>query len=208
MIMKAKVYNIKGKVVGEVDLSDEIFGRAWNSDLVHQVLMAQRSNRRKNIAHAKDRSEVRGGGKKPWRQKGTGRARHGSTRSPIWVGGGVTHGPRNEKNYKKKINKKMVRAAINSAVSRRLADGELKVVDAVTISAPKTKELALVIRKFSDKEVPSALIVTSESKENISRSARNIPKVKAVPASTVNLEDLLKYETILFEKEAALKMVQ
>lgn len=201
--MKVKTYNIKGKPVGEAEISDRVFNQPWNRDLVHQVLMAQVANRRNNIAHAKTRGEVRGGGKKPWRQKGTGRARHGSIRSPIWIGGGVTHGPNKEKNFSKKINKKMVRAAIHSVVSKRLADGELKVIDALTLKESKTKDLFPIIKLFSNLKGLNALVVAVDEEKNISRAARNIPKVKSVPPHTVNVEDLLKYKTVLFTKEAA-----
>src|SRR3989338_6971942 len=115
MIMKAQLYNLKGEVIGDIDLKDEIFGVKWNADVVHQALQAQIANTRKPIAHTKGRGEVRGGGKKPLRQKGTGRARHGSIRSPLWKGGGVTHGPTKDKIFAKKINKKMKRLAIVSA---------------------------------------------------------------------------------------------
>ena len=125
--MKTAVYNLKGKKVSEIDLSDAVFSRSWNPDLVHQALLAQMGNRRRPLAHTKDRSEVSGGGKKPWKQKHTGRARHGSIRSPIWKGGGVTHGPTKEKIFEKKINKKMLRVAIHSVLSQRLKIDELRV---------------------------------------------------------------------------------
>src|SRR5262249_39709386 len=141
-IMKADLYNLKNEVVGTVDLPDAIFGAKWNSTLVKQVMDAQLANARRPWAHVRDRSEVSGGGKKPWRQKGTGRARHGSTRSPIWVGGGKAHGPRNDKDYSQKVNKKMKRAALFSVLSRKAKDGELKVFESLAVEAPKTKILA------------------------------------------------------------------
>src|SRR3990167_4153940 len=140
--MIAEVYNKENKKVGEVTLSDSVFGKKWNESLVHQVLVSQLANKREPLAHTKGRGEVRGGGRKPWRQKGTGRARHGSTRSPIWAGGGVTFGPTKHKNYSKKINKKMRRGAIFSALSRKFKDGELKFIDALELEVPKTKLLA------------------------------------------------------------------
>jgi len=123
--MKVKVYNWEGKEIDTTEVPEKLFGLKWNDDLVHQVATALRANLRRTIADTKDRSEVRGGGKKPWRQKGTGRARHGSSRSPIWVGGGITHGPLSEKNYSQKINKKMKAKAFFTVLSRKLSDGEV-----------------------------------------------------------------------------------
>src|SRR3989344_2260366 len=142
--MKTQIYNLKGESVGEIDLSDKIFNQKWNPDLVHQVLRVQLSNARSPWAHAKNRAEVSGGGKKPYKQKHTGRARHGSIRSPIWKGGGVTFGPRNDRDFSKKINKKMSRIALHSILSRKLIDGELRIIDSLEISQPKTKELKWV----------------------------------------------------------------
>src|SRR5580698_578627 len=140
--MKTDIYNLKNEVVGQVELPSEIFGVKWREALVKQVLDAQSANRRQPWAHVRDRSEVRGGGRKPWRQKGTGRARHGSTRSPIWVGGGKAHGPRNDRDYSQKVNKKMKRAALFSVLSKKAKDGELKIFESLTIEAPKTKSIA------------------------------------------------------------------
>lgn len=130
--MEAIVYNKNGKEAGKIALNDKVFGVAWNADLVHQVATAMMSNRRAGTAHTKDRSEVSGTGKKPWRQKGTGRARHGSKRSPIWVGGGVAHGPRSDKNYEKKLTKKMKAKALMTLLSRKLKDGQILFVDSRT----------------------------------------------------------------------------
>ena len=140
--MKADIYNLNNEVVGTMELPVGVFGTKWNATLVQQVLEAQIANARPPWAHVKDRSEVRGGGKKPWRQKGTGRARHGSTRSPIWVGGGKAHGPRNDKDYSQKVNKKMKRVALFSVLSKKAKDGELKVFDTLVLDAPKTKNVA------------------------------------------------------------------
>src|SRR3989338_8555313 len=137
--MDAQVYNQKGEAVGKIKIPESIFGVRWNSDLVHQVVTSMLSSKRKGTAHAKTRGEVRGGGKKPWKQKGTGRARHGSSRSPIWVGGGVTHGPRNEKNYFRKVNKKMKTKALLTVLSRKFRDGEVAFVDEISLKEPKTK---------------------------------------------------------------------
>src|SRR3989344_3794055 len=139
--MKAEIYNLKGSVVGEMNLPDQIFAREWNPDLVHQAVLTQAANRRLPWAHAKNRAEVSGGGKKPWKQKHTGRSRQGSIRSPIWKGGGATHGPVKERNYEQKINKKMLRVAIHSILSKKLAEGQLRVVDSLDLETPKTKAL-------------------------------------------------------------------
>lgn len=146
--MKTKVYNHKGKESTTIDLPENIFGLNWNADLVHQVFESMRSNARANTAHTKDRSEVRGGGRKPWRQKGTGQARHGSRRSPIWSGGGVAFGPRNERNYDKKINKKMRTKALFVALSQKLRDGQILFVDDFDKVSGKTKDMKEALAGF------------------------------------------------------------
>src|SRR6185437_11216229 len=138
--METKIYNIEGKETGKMTLPENIFGLPWNADLMHQVVVSMRSNARHSIAHTKDRGEVRGGGRKPWQQKGTGRARHGSSRSPIWKGGGVTHGPRNDKDYSQKINRQARQKALLVALSRKLTDKEIIFVDSLNIEKPRTKD--------------------------------------------------------------------
>jgi len=205
-MIKTPVYNLNGEKIDEIELDDKLFGLPWNPDLVHQALLTQVASRRKNLAHVKDRGDVRGGGKKPWRQKGTGRARHGSIRSPIWKGGGVTHGPRNEKEYGKKINKKMKKAAIMSLVSKKLTDKELKVVDFLNIKPNKTKELDSVLKKFlgqkKNSKKLSALLVPDKDNKSIYKISSNIPKVKSLNANLLNVEDLLKYKNVLVDKKA------
>jgi len=196
--MKVALYDNLAKVTGETELPDRVFAAKWNPDLVKQALDAQLANSREPIAHAKGRGEVRGGGKKPWRQKGTGRARHGSTRSPIWRGGGVAHGPTNEKVFARKINKKMKQAAIFSALSKKLADGELKVVESLAVSEPKTKLAAKTIFAFGK----SALVIPSSENKNIYRASSNIPKVKSLDPKSLNVYDILCYKNVLLEKEA------
>lgn len=195
--MKAPVYNLKGESVGEVELSDKIFARDWNTDLVHQVLLAQQANQRLPWAHAKTRGEVSGGGKKPWKQKHTGRARHGSIRSPIWRGGGVTHGPTKERDFSQKINKKMLRAAIYSVLSKKLADGQLKVINSLELEAPKTKIAAQSVKNY----LP-ALLVPATGNKNIYRASRNIPRLKSLNGASLNVEDLLKYKNVLLDQKA------
>ncbi|MFA5052562.1 MAG: 50S ribosomal protein L4 [Parcubacteria group bacterium] len=196
--MIAELYDNKAKVTGKVELSEKVFNAPWNPDLVNQALKAQLSNARVPVAHTKGRGEVRGGGKKPWRQKGTGRARHGSIRSPLWRGGGVTFGPSNEKIFARKINKKMKQAAIFSVLSKKLAEGELKVVESLSISEPKTRLAVALIQPFSK----SALIVPSAENKNIYKASANIPKVKSLDPKSLNVYDLLCYKDILLEKEA------
>ena len=202
--MKVAVYNIKGETVGDIDLDDKIFSRPWNPDLVYQALQAQTANRRQPLAHAKSRGEVAGGGRKPWKQKGTGRARHGSIRSPLWKGGGVTHGPLKDKIYAKNINKKMKQAALWSALSKKLASGALKVVDSFGLAQPKTNLLDKALKSFlkqpkKGKKI-SALIVTGE--KPVFRASANIPSVKSLRFSGLNVEDVLKHKNIIVEKAA------
>jgi large subunit ribosomal protein L4 len=138
--METKVYNQKGKEVGNIALPESIFGLPWNADLVHQTVVAMQANARTPVAHTKTRGEVRGGGKKPWKQKGTGRARHGSTRSPIWIGGGITHGPRNDKDYSQKVNKKMKVKALYTVLSEKVRKGEVLFVEDISTEEIKTKK--------------------------------------------------------------------
>src|SRR3989344_1515557 len=177
--MKTELYNQSGELMGNVELPDKIFGVAMNEDLVRQVLEAQSANSRRVIAHTKDRSEVRGGGKKPWKQKGTGRARHASIRSPIWKGGGVTFGPTKERNFKKKINKKMARKALFMALSSKVKDKQLFVLDNIILENPKTKEMAVILKNFSSLmglptgqvgNKPKTLLVLPSMEDKIKRS--------------------------------------
>jgi len=201
--MKLDVVDITGKKTGDIEVSDAIFARTWNRELVHQIFVALQANLRRPWAHTKTRDEVSGGGKKPWRQKGTGRARHGSTRSPIWVGGGVSHGPRNDKDYSQKINKKMKKGAFYSVLSRKVSDDQLKVVDGITAKSGKTKALnTLLLGFYNTKEVPSTLIVSKAQGVELVLAAQNLPKVKVVTPDVLSILDLLNYETVLIEKES------
>ncbi|MDO8517836.1 MAG: 50S ribosomal protein L4 [bacterium] len=143
--MESKVYNIQGKEVRKVQVPENLFGVKWNADLLHQVVVAMQANARTPVAHTKDRGEVRGGGRKPWKQKGTGRARHGSTRSPLWRGGGITFGPRNDKSYAQKINRQQKQKALLVALSRKYKDGEVLFVEALEMQTPKTAAAQAVI---------------------------------------------------------------
>jgi len=203
--MKTDVYNNQAKKVGTVDLPDRIFRHPWNPDLVHQAVRVQTANKRSNFAHAKDRGEKRGGGKKPWRQKGTGRARHGSIRSPIWRGGGVTHGPSNERKFSLRINKKMRQGAMFAILSRKLKDGEIKVVDSLKIDEPKTKKLWEVLKNFAEGK-DSFLIIPDTENSNVYQASRNLERTKSLDPRSLNAYDLLKYKQILVEKDAVPKI--
>lgn len=204
--MEAVVYNQKGKESGKQALPDSVFGVNWNADLVHQVALAMQANARATIAHTKDRSEVRGGGRKPWKQKGTGRARHGSRRSPIWVGGGVTFGPRNEKNFAKKVNKKMKAKALFSVLSKKFTDGEILFVDQLSFDAPKTSEAKTVLASFAKvkgfetlvtKKHNSALVVIPENTSEIKKSFSNFGNVEVDEIRNLNVVDLLTYKYVI-----------
>ena len=204
--MKTDVYNLKNEVVGSMELPDAVFGAKWNATLVQQVLEAQRANARVPWAHVKDRSEVRGGGKKPWRQKGTGRARHGSIRSPIWVGGGKAHGPRNDRDYSQKVNKKMKRVALFAVLSRKAKDGELKVLETLAIESPKTKLAASALMaigapKKGDKRF-DALLVSGNDNKNLFRATNNLQKTQAIGADSLNIYDILNHKHLFIEKSA------
>ncbi len=202
--MKTSVYNWKGEEAGSVELVDAIFAKKWNADLVHQVTLALLANQRRPWAHAKGRGEVRGGGIKPWKQKGTGRARHGSTRSPIWRKGGASHGPTKERDYSQKINKKMLRGALHAILSKKLAEGELKVIDTVEVKGLKTKEAMKNVMTFfkAKRLAPSTLIVSAMANRAAARAYRNISRVELVIPGTLNVLDLLKYKNVLVEKAA------
>jgi len=194
--MKLAVYDKAMKQVGDIEVSDAIFGRAWNPDLIHQIVVAMAANRRQPLAHTKQRDEVSGGGKKPWRQKGTGRARHGSTRSPLWKGGGATFGPRNDRDYTQKINRKMVKAGVYVALSKKIADGEFKVIDTLAIKEPRTRELKWVPK--------GTLLIPATHNKDIFRASSNIQKVKALDPQSLNVEDLLRFKNILIDREAVM----
>ena len=199
--MKTDVYDNKAKKVGTVDLPDRIFDYSWNPDLVHQAVRTQTANKGYKAAHVKGRGEVRGGGIKPWRQKGTGRARHGSIRSPLWKGGGVTHGPTKEDNPFLKINKKMRQGAMFAILSRRLKDGDIKVVESLGVDEPKTKKLTEVLNNFTE-DKQSFLIIPNAANKNVYQASRNLEKVKSLDPRSLNAYDLLRYKQILLEKDA------
>lgn len=207
--MKTDIFDIKGKKAGSVELPENVFDLPWNAALMHQVVVSMQANARTNVAHAKTRGEVRGGGKKPWAQKGTGRSRHGSTRSPIWKGGGVTHGPRNDKVYGREIPKKMRAKALFVALSQKMRDGELLFVDSFGFAAPKTAEAKKALMALSSvkgfeklsgtKKQNLALIASSEKSVNSEKSFRNIGSVSFENVSNLNPVNVLKYKYLVIE---------
>jgi len=203
--MKTKVYNLEGKSNSDVELNDKVFGVEVKSEVVHEVFVAISNNKRQPWAHTKDKSEVRGGGRKPWKQKGTGRARHGSNRSPIWVGGGVTFGPRNERNYKTKINKKTRRLALKMTLSDRVESKALWVIDNFKFSEPKTKVFVDFLGKLPA-EQKTFLILTDEKDDNLMRMTDNLEKIDVMRAGDVNVYTLLNHQGLIMSKDAIVKL--
>jgi len=231
MPIKTNIYNQKAEAVGELGLSDKVFGVPENQGLIHQAVVAQMANRRQVLAHTKDRSEVRGGGKKPWKQKGTGRARAGSNRSPIWIGGGVTFGPRKDRNFKKKINKKMRQKAILMVLSDRIRNNNFAILDKLEVKEYKTKifngileGLEKVFNKASEKKANSGkkgeknekkkdkkkkrsiLIINIHNDGKIRYSGRNLPGVEIINLENINIVDLLKYRDLILTVDSIKKL--
>ncbi len=202
--MEYPLYNQKAENIGKVDLPDRIFNLEMNKDLVHQVVTSQASNKRQVIAHAKGRGEVRGGGKKPWKQKGTGRARHASIRSPIWKGGGATFGPTKERNFKKKINKKMARKALFMVLSSKIKDKQLLVLDTIKLEKPKTKEMAVILKNLSSlmAKKPTILLIVPSMEDNVKRSSKNLPNLSTVEARNLNPLEVLSYKYLVLVKDS------
>jgi large subunit ribosomal protein L4 len=197
---KAPRYNSEGKQTGDVELNAAHFGVAVNQALIHEIVIAQQANARHPIAHTKTRGEIRGGGKKPWKQKGTGRARHGSTRSPIWVGGGITFGPRNVRNFGVKVNRKAKQKALFMALSDKLAHGKFLVVDKFAPEAVKTKALALLMKRLPVGS--TVLYVAAGSRPELVRMARNLKRIFVVTANAMSIVDILRFKTVIFEADA------
>src|SRR3989344_9015494 len=212
--MESVIYNIEGKKIGTVTLSERVFGVRWNADLVKQVADSLLATKRKNVAHTKDRGEGRGGGKKPWGQKGTGRARHGSIRSPLWPGGGVTHGPTKERNFSKKINKNVKKKALAAVLSRKLKEGEVIFLDALDFSEPKTKIAASTFRAFGESagfekfasRGGRTLILLAEPKKDTIRAIRNLPYVEVEESRNINVEQALTPKFLVITKDALSKI--
>ena len=195
---EVSVLNMEGSEVGKMKLNDAIFGVEINEHLVHLAVVAQLANDRQGTQKAKTRSEVRGGGRKPWRQKGTGHARQGSIRSPQWTGGGVVFAP-TPRDYSKKMNKKEKRIALKSVLTSRVNDGKFIVVDELKFDEPKTKEFAKVMANL---EADKALVVINDNDTNVVKSAANIPTVKTASTNTINAYDILKYDKVIVTQDA------
>ena len=200
---KVDVYNIEGKKVSDVELKEEIFGIEPNEDVVHSVLINYLANQRQGTQSTKTRSEVSGGGKKPWRQKGTGRARQGSIRAPHWVGGGIALGPK-PRSYKYRVNKKERRLAIKSLLSSKVLENELVVVDKINFKEIKSKNMVNALGNL--KVTGKTLILLPEKNENVQKSARNIEGVKTSLVNTINVYDLLKYTNLVITLDTVKKL--
>ena len=196
------VYNMEGKEVGTIELNDSVFGVEINEHLVHMAVVQQLANNRQGTQKAKTRSEVSGGGRKPWRQKGTGHARQGSTRSPQWTGGGVVFAPV-PRDYSFKLNKKEKRAALKSALTSRVVDGKFIVVDELKLDEIKTKKFQAVMDNL---KVSKALVVLGDMDKNVILSARNIPNINTAQVNSINVYDILKGDTIVVTKDAVAKI--
>lgn len=202
-MMNVDIYNSQGQVIRQAALPEEIFGVDVKEHLLYEVVRYQLAKRRQGTAHTKTRSEVRGGGRKPWRQKGTGRARAGSRRSPLWRGGGTVFGPM-PRSYAYTMPKKKRRAALCSALSLKVREGEFRVIDHFDVAQPKTKQVAQLLKNFTEK--PKVLLVVGESHPSLYLSARNIPHVKVLPVIGLNVYDLLHYTTVICAEEALEKI--
>ena len=196
------LFNQEGKQVGDIQLNDSVFGVEVNENAMHQVVVALLANKRQGTQSAKTRAEVRGGGIKPWRQKGTGRARQGSIRAPQWIKGGIVFAPK-PRDYRMSTPKSMRRVAMKSALTCKVQAGEMIVLESLAFEAPKTK---LVIEMLKAFEAKKTLIITAESNESVYKSARNIPGVAILPANNINVYDLLKYNKVIITKDAVSKI--
>lgn len=215
MSIKVNVYNIKAEKVGEAELNPIIFEIPVKKEVIAQALIAQMANSRNILAHTKGRAEVRGGGRKPWEQKGTGRARHGSIRSPLWIGGGVTFGPTNERNFAVKINRKVKKKALNMVLSDKALNGRLILLDVLKLEEAKTKKMKEILDSLkiiikleakgnenafvSDKSRKILMLYTDKA-ENLIKAGRNIEKLKIIGVNNLNIRDLLGYEYVIMEK--------
>ncbi len=200
---RVDVFNVQGERTGELELSEEVFGAPIREDLLFDVSQMLLTARRQGTASTRTRGEVRGGGRKPWRQKGTGRARHGTIRSPIWVGGGTVFGPR-PRSYRYQLPKKVRRAALRSALSSKVSDNSMTVLEELSMSQPKTREIVGILKGLNlDGKV---LLVTARDDENIYKSTRNIQGLKAVIAGQLNVLDLLRYDKVIMTREAVARV--
>ena len=199
---KVDLLNMEGKKVGDIELAENVFAVEVNEDIMHEVVVNYLANQRQGTQSTKTRSEVRGGGRKPWKQKGTGRARQGSIRAPQWIKGGIALGPK-PRSYKYTLNKKVRRLALKSALSSKVLENQIIVLDELKLEEIKTKAMAKVLENL---KAEKALIVILDKDVNVQASARNIPNVKTASVNTINTYDLLKYETLIVTKEAVEKI--
>lgn len=210
MSLSVNIYNQKAEVVGNLELAPKIFSVAPKAELLHQAIVTQMANERQVLAHTKDRSEVRGGGKKPWKQKGTGRARVGSNRSPIWIGGGVTFGPTKDRNFSKKINKKMRQKALFMALSDKVLQKSLVILDKMEINEFKTKTFNGFLKEIETKVLEnnrrSLLIINDTKDEKLKFSGRNLSDIKIINPENLNIIDLLKYKNLLLTADLVKKL--
>ncbi len=213
--MEATIYSVDGKKAGNITLPEAVFGLKWNADLVKQVADSLMTSKRKPVAHTKSRADVRGGGKKPWQQKGTGRARHGSSRSPIWVGGGVAHGPRNDKSFERIVSKKMKAKALHTILSRKFAEGEILFVDQINLPEGKTKQAVSTLGSLAsvkgfemllNKRNNSAAIALGVKNKHVEQAFKNLGNVEVLEARNLNPLTLLQYKYLVLENpDAAVK---
>ncbi len=201
---KVALYNVSGQSIGEIELNDNVFGIDVNEHAVYEAVKSLLANKRQGTQSAKSRGEVRGGGRKPWRQKGTGRARQGSTRSPNWVGGGIVFAPK-PRDYSYRINRKVRQLAMKSALTSKVQDAELKVLDALTFEAPKTKEMLAVLKNLNVGK--KTLIVLAEVDDAVIKSANNLPNVETTLVTTLNVYDILNNDSFIMT-EAAVRKVE
>ncbi len=201
---KLSVYNISGEITGEIELNEIVFGVEFNEAVVHQAVVMQLANQRQGTSATKTRAMVRGGGRKPWKQKGTGRARCGSNRSPVWVGGGTTFGPQ-PRSYTKKMPRQARRLALRCALSAKVAAGQVVVVEGLTFDAPKTKNVAALLNAFQAADA-KALLITAGADKNVELSARNMPKVTTITTMGLNCFDILNSNKVILAKEAVEKI--
>ncbi|SCG84102.1 50S ribosomal protein L4 [Proteiniborus sp. DW1] len=200
---KVALYNVSGQQIGDIELSDAVFGVEVNQHVLYEAVKNQLANKRQGTQSAKTRAEVRGGGRKPWRQKGTGRARQGSIRAPQWIGGGVVFAPK-PRDYSYAIPKKVKRLAMKSALSSKVENKEIIVLDELNLTQPKTKDMVNILKNINSSK--KALIVMAEKNENVIKSARNIPGVQTSLTNTLNVYDILKYDSFIITKDAVKKV--
>jgi len=212
--MNIDTYNKKGEKIGTTELPERIFGARWNAALVKQVYDGERANARRPWAHTKDRSEVRGGGRKPWRQKGLGRARHGSIRSPIWIGGGIAHGPRKERSFEVKINKKMKSASVRALLSRKFSDGQIVMIDKFILPVPKTKEAKMLfhnlgtIDMFKNIATQKKTLLALPRDTSIIRATRNLPRVFYTEPRNITSTALLHNSYVVLDQSALTELTK